>query len=93
MNTPDAPHVNISELTKVRLPLVMLLTLLGVVAAAAALWREDRGMLFQHSKTLSVQESRIRVLEEAQIKIGILENNVEWIRAHLERRERTGTDQ
>lgn len=75
---------NLGDQTKVRLPLVMLLTLLAFVASAAVVWSGDHSALADHATTLSTHDQRIRKLEENQADIAVMRNDVLWIRRTLE---------
>ncbi|HSV73445.1 MAG TPA: hypothetical protein VLH79_06775 [Chthonomonadales bacterium] len=80
------PPITVGEQTKVRLPLAMLLALLGFVAAGAVVISTDRASVADHTTQLADQAARLRKLEDAQGDIRVMKNDVEWIRKTLEQR-------
>ncbi len=85
MSNETTPSISLSERTKVRLPLVMLVAIVGAVAAAAI----DRSNILtsveaQRAKLVE-QDERLRRLELAQAEIAVMRNDVLWIRRALER--------
>jgi len=85
MSNETTPSISLSERTKVRLPLVMLVAIVGAVAAAAI----DRSNILtsveaQRAK-IAEQDERLRRLEVAQAEIAVMRNDVLWIRRALER--------
>lgn len=76
---------NLSEQTRVRLPLVLLLALLGVVASAAIVWNGDHRTVADQAMVLVAHDQRLRRLEESQTSIAVMQRDVDWIRKAIER--------
>lgn len=83
-----SPPFNLGEQTKVRLPLLMLLGLLAVVASAAVVWSGDHNAVAEHAATLSDHESRLKQVESSRTDIEVVKNDVQWIRRTIEQQQR-----
>ena len=79
---------NLSDTTKVRLPLVMLLGLVGFVASATLAWSSLRSIADGNSNRLTAHDIRLDRLEANQADIAVMRNDVLWIRKTLEQRDR-----
>lgn len=95
MSQENNTTFNIGEQTRIRLPLVMLLGLISVVAAGAVIFASLRGadssaveQLAGHSRLLAEHNDRLRKLEEGQAAIAVIQNDVGWIRRELEKPQR-----
>ena len=82
------PPFSIGDQTKVRMPLLMLLGLLGVVASATIAWSTLRATGEDHTAQLVAHDARITKLEANQADIAVMRNDVMWIRKTLEARDR-----
>jgi hypothetical protein len=82
-----SPPITLADQTKIRLPLVMLLSLLALVATAAVVWSGDHNAVADHASQLATHDSRIRKLEEEQTDIAVMKNDVRWIRSTLEQQQ------
>lgn len=82
------PQFNFSDETRIRLPLVMLLSLLAVVAASAVVWSGDHSAVAEHKLKLEDHAARLRALEESQTDFAVMKNDVKWIRSTLEQQAR-----
>lgn len=86
---------NIGDQTRIRLPLMMLIGLVCVVASGAAIFASLRAadssaieQLVVHSRVLAEHNDRLRKLEEGQAAIAVIQNDVGWIRRELEKPQR-----
>lgn len=82
------PQFNFSDDTRVRLPLVMLVSLLALVAGSAIVWSGDHAAVAEHRTKLDDHAARLRTLEESQTDFAVMKNDVKWIRATLEQQSR-----
>ena len=64
-----ATTFNLSEQSRVRLPLALLISLFGAVALATAGWMTVRADVAQHSIQLSALENEVRSSRELLVRI------------------------
>lgn len=83
---------DISEKSRVVMPLVAILAALSLTATAAATWSGLRGEVRDTAadvqrtrEDLRLVGDRVKKLEDAQSDIAVLKNDVVWIRRYLER--------
>jgi hypothetical protein len=81
----SAPPINLSEHTRVRLPMLMLVAILASVGSAAAVMATHWAALAEHTVKLTEHHIRLQKLEESQMGILVMKNDVEWIRRHIEK--------
>lgn len=81
MSGESTPPVSLSERTRVRMPLLMLIAVIGSVAGAAVSISSDRGRLDD-------MDRRLRVIEDAVREFRDVRRDVEWIRRILEQERR-----
>lgn len=78
--------VNVSEQMKVRMPLLVLLSIIGATAAATVAWSAIKTDLAEAARSSSDHETRIKELERAQADIAVIKNDVRWLRLRAEGR-------
>lgn len=86
MSESKSPTLQVDEKTKVRLPLLILLALLGTVATAAGAWSMHSSKIGTLQDSAAQHEKRILKIEEQVQDIAVIKNDVQWIRRELERR-------
>ena len=91
---PADNTVSVSESTKIRLPLLLLFSLLAVTATATGAWYSQRSdtaeharKIHEHEQVIQKNSARLDKLEDAQAEIAVIKNDVQWIRRELERRK------
>lgn len=81
MSSESSPAISLSERTRVRMPLLMMLAVVGAVAGAAVTVSSDRGRLDEIDRRLRTAEEVLRELRDVK-------RDVEWIRRILEQDRR-----
>lgn len=84
--------VSVSEQTRVRLPLLMLLSIVVTTALATVAWSAIKSDIAVISRATDDQELRmkdhelrLKELEKAQADIAVIKNDVRWLRIRAER--------
>lgn len=78
------PPISLSEQTKVRMPFLMLIGLLGVAATASIAWTNLRGAAVVNAEEISNHEARLTKLEASATEISVMRNDIMWIRRTME---------
>ncbi len=81
MSKETTPPISISENTRVRLPLLMLLAIVGSAAGGAVIANTGREKLAEHDR-------RIMRMEEALADMRDVKRDVEWLRKIFEAKPR-----
>jgi hypothetical protein len=84
MSAETTPPIRLSDQTKIRLPLAMLIALVGIAATAAVVWSGDHKAV----QEIPMIELRVRKLEDGAAAIAVMQRDIEWIRKRLEREDR-----
>jgi hypothetical protein len=80
MSNETTPPIRLSDQTKIRLPLAMLIGLIGIAATAAVIWSGDHRIVQELPAQVGAIETRVRKLEDSQTEIAVMKNDVRWIR-------------
>ena len=83
------PTLSLNERTAVRLPLIVLLSILAATATAVIAWARLGDVDSVNARAIEVHERRINKLEEGQADLAVIRNDVQWIRRSLEQQKRT----
>lgn len=84
----SSPPIELSEQQRVRIPLAMLIALLGTCAAGAFAWASITNAVTVMQRELAAHDERIKKLEDNQQEIAAVRTNVDWIKRTMEQPSR-----
>lgn len=79
---------SIHEQTRVKIPLVLLVTLCGVASAAAVVWSGDHNRVAEHEQRLDAYDARLQRLDPMATDIEVIKAELKFIRLQLEQLNR-----
>jgi len=82
---PAYDRIEIRKSTPVVMPLIMLVSIVGVCASVGFAYANLNRDVVAAEHQIQADEQRLNVLEKNQADIAVMRNDVEWLRRNAER--------